>query len=86
MIETRFPIKLIQGASLFQETGDSEELGRGKGNFWAQGEVRVLNSELEMHFSGKHIVAIMEVPEEMLTIPDEVLIERFINGFNGGKS
>jgi len=81
-----FAIRLMQGASLSQTTGEGEEMGRGTGSFWATGTVRVLTSELEMHFSGKHVVAIMEVPEEMLVLSDEALIKRFINGFNGGKS
>jgi len=46
MTETQgVAIRLMQGASLSQTAVEGEEMGRGTGNFWAAGTVRVLNSE-----------------------------------------
>jgi hypothetical protein len=44
--------------------------------------------EVKYTIDGKQrqIVATMDVPKDMQDVPDHVMIERFVNGFNGGKS
>jgi hypothetical protein len=60
---------------------ENGQLGRGMGSLWVRAQidvVRGLNNR-------RTVVAVMEVPDSMRDLSDEVLVERFIKGFNNSK-
>ena len=82
MREVRVGVRLLSGGGVAGpfNTVAGDDMGRGSGSVWSEALVQIL------HLPGKRqIMVTMDVPKNLDSIVDSAVIERFVQGFNGGK-
>lgn len=84
----KVPVKFAIGPVVYQTSESGENFGRGTGSLWQAAFVKVIR-RMKWMFFGKQtakVFVVMDVPPQWIGLPDTEILERFVKGFNGGKS